>query len=86
LSAAHTPDPATPDTIVLIHGLWLTPLCWEHWIKRYEGRGYRVIAPTWPSMDAPIEDLRRDPPAMAGVALPITDVARPHRKAWARSS
>jgi len=20
------------DTIVLIHGLWLTPLCWEKWV------------------------------------------------------
>ena len=21
----------TPDTIILVHGLWMTPLCWEHW-------------------------------------------------------
>jgi hypothetical protein len=20
-----------PDTIVRIHGLWMTPLAWEHW-------------------------------------------------------
>ena len=25
----------TPDTIVLIHGLWTTPLSWEHWVERY---------------------------------------------------
>lgn len=25
----------TADTIVLIHGLWMTPLSWEHWIERY---------------------------------------------------
>ena len=30
-----------PDTIVLIHGLWLTPLSWEHWVERFEGRGFR---------------------------------------------
>jgi hypothetical protein len=24
----------TPDTIVLIHGLWMTPLSWEYWIDR----------------------------------------------------
>jgi alpha-beta hydrolase superfamily lysophospholipase len=71
---ADTPDPATPDTIVLIHGLWLTPLSWEHWIGRYDGLGYRVIAPTWPGMDADIEDLRRDPSSMAGVGITeITD-------------
>jgi alpha-beta hydrolase superfamily lysophospholipase len=62
------------STVVLIHGLWLTPLCWEHWIERYEGLGYRVLAPTWPGMDASIEDLRRDTSAMAGVGLTeITD-------------
>jgi pimeloyl-ACP methyl ester carboxylesterase len=30
--------------IVLIHGLWLTSLSWERWIKRYEHLGYRVLA------------------------------------------
>ena len=20
------------DTVVLIHGLWMTPLSWEHWV------------------------------------------------------
>ncbi len=24
MSAENTPNPATPDTIVLIHGLWMT--------------------------------------------------------------
>src|SRR5439155_1601727 len=47
----------------------LTPLCWKYWIERYEGLGYRVLAPTWPGMDAPIEDLRRDPFTMAGVGI-----------------
>ena len=28
----------TPDTIVLIHGLWMTPRSWEHWAERYEER------------------------------------------------
>lgn len=23
----------SPGTIVLIHGLWMTPLSWEHWIE-----------------------------------------------------
>jgi len=69
---SHSPHPTTPDTtIVLIHGLWLTPLSWEHWVDGYEDR---VIAPTWPGMDADIEDLRRDPSAMAGVGITeITD-------------
>src|ERR671939_584030 len=44
----NTPDPGAPDTIVLIHGLWMTPRSWEHWIERYEGRGYHVLAPAYP--------------------------------------
>jgi len=54
-----------PDTVVLIHGLWMTPLCWEKWIERYEGRGMKVVAPAWPGMDVDIEQLRRDPSPMA---------------------
>jgi pimeloyl-ACP methyl ester carboxylesterase len=55
---------ASPD-IVLIHGLWMTPLSWEHWIERYESRGHNVIAPAWPGMDGDIDELRRDPSGIA---------------------
>jgi hypothetical protein len=27
--------PARPP-IVLVHGLWMTPRCWEHWVTHYE--------------------------------------------------
>ena len=54
----------TPDTIVLIHGLWTTPRSWEAWTKRYESRGYRVLAPAWPDLDRDVDDLRRDTSAI----------------------
>jgi pimeloyl-ACP methyl ester carboxylesterase len=50
-----------PDTIVLIHGLWLTPRSWEKWVDRYTTRGYRVLAPSWPGMDPEVEALNADP-------------------------
>jgi alpha-beta hydrolase superfamily lysophospholipase len=50
-----------PDTIVLIHGLWMTPRSWEHFVKRFESRGYKVIAPAWPGLDVEVESLRSDP-------------------------
>ena len=28
-----------PDTIVLIHGFWVTPRSWEQWIAHYENKG-----------------------------------------------
>jgi alpha-beta hydrolase superfamily lysophospholipase len=61
---AHGAHPNGIDTIVLIHGLWVTTLSWEHWISRYRARGYRVLAPNWPGMDAGIGDLRRNPAAI----------------------
>ena len=68
----HASETAAPDTIVLIHGLWMTPLSWEHWVERYTARGFRVIARSWPGMESNIEDLRRDPSAIAG--LGVTEV------------
>jgi non-heme chloroperoxidase len=55
-----TEPAASGPPIVLIHGLWMTPLSWENWTQRFEQRGHRVLAPAWPGMDADIEELRRD--------------------------
>jgi pimeloyl-ACP methyl ester carboxylesterase len=51
-------------TIVLIHGLWMTALSWEHWVERYEAAGHRVIARSWPGMEGDIEALRTDDSAI----------------------
>ncbi len=59
-------------TIVLIPGLWMTALCWEHWVKHYSEKGYSVIAANWPGMEGDIELLRRDPSSFANLGL--TDV------------
>jgi pimeloyl-ACP methyl ester carboxylesterase len=55
----------SPDTIVLIHGLWLTPRSWERWADHYAHRGYRVLAPAWPGMEAEVEALNSDPSPIA---------------------
>ena len=44
-----TEEIADADTVVLIHGLWMTPRSWEHWIPYLERRGYRVLAPPIPA-------------------------------------
>jgi pimeloyl-ACP methyl ester carboxylesterase len=56
-------------TIVLIHGLWMTPLCWEHWIERYEAAGHRVLAPAWPGMESGVEALRADPSGVENLGI-----------------
>ena len=65
-------EQTTPKTVVLIHGLWMTPLSWEHWIERYSSRGYEVLAPAWPGMDVDIEQLRNDTSAIE--TLGITEI------------
>ena len=42
---ANDSNAFTPDTIVLIHGLWLTPRSWEHWVERYTAAGFDTVAP-----------------------------------------
>ncbi|WBB61224.1 alpha/beta hydrolase [Streptomyces sp. WMMC500] len=48
-------------TIVLIHGFWVTPRSWEHWVDRYERAGHRVIAPAYPGLEVEVESLNADP-------------------------
>ncbi len=48
-------------TILLIHGAWLTPLCWGNFRRRYEAAGYQVVAPPWPFEDMPMAQLRAKP-------------------------
>ncbi|HUJ19220.1 MAG TPA: alpha/beta hydrolase [Nitrospirota bacterium] len=57
------------NTIVLIHGLWMTPRSWDPFRGYYEGRGYRVLTPAWPQMKGEVEEVRRDPSALAGLGL-----------------
>jgi pimeloyl-ACP methyl ester carboxylesterase len=59
----------SPDTILFIHGLWLTPRSWESFASRYESRGYRVLAPGWPGTEGEVEALRRDPSLLDGLDL-----------------
>ena len=60
---------ASVDTIVLIHGLWMSPLSWEHWAERYTRAGYRVLAPAWPGMEASVEQLRADTAAFDHIGM-----------------
>ena len=58
-----------PDTIVMIHGPWLTPRSWEGWAERYSRRGYHVLAPAWPGMEVEVEALNADPSPIAPLTV-----------------
>jgi pimeloyl-ACP methyl ester carboxylesterase len=65
----HAARPA-PDTIVLVHGFWVTPRSWEQWIAHYEAKGYRVIAPGYPGFEVEVEALNADPSPVEALTVP----------------
>jgi pimeloyl-ACP methyl ester carboxylesterase len=70
MTAENTTNPSAPDTIVLVHGFWVTPRSWEKWVERYEAKGYRVLTPTYPGFEVEVEALREDPSPIEALTLP----------------
>lgn len=63
-------SPSDTDTIVLIHGLWVTPRSWEEWVQHYTAKGYRVLTPAYPGMEIEVEAIRADPSFMGSLTVP----------------
>lgn len=56
--------------IVFIHGLWMTPLCWEHFNGYFHEKGYDVMAPAWPGHEGGAEEIRENAATtLAGLGL-----------------
>lgn len=60
----------SPDTIVLVHGFWVTPRSWEQWIAHYEAQGYKVIAPAYPGFEVEVEALNADTTPIERITVP----------------
>jgi pimeloyl-ACP methyl ester carboxylesterase len=65
-----TTEAATSQNIVLIHGFWVTPRSWEHWIERYQSQGHRVIAPAYPGFEVEVEALNADTTPIEALTVP----------------
>jgi pimeloyl-ACP methyl ester carboxylesterase len=65
-------DIARPDTVVLVHGLWMTPRSWENWRQHYQAKGITVLTPGYPGFDIEVEALRANPDIIATLTLPET--------------
>ena len=59
-----------PDSIVLVHGFWVTPRSWENWIAHYEAKGYNVIAPGYPGFEVEVEALNEDDTPIVEARVP----------------
>src|SRR4029450_9976066 len=49
------------DTIVFIHGNFVTRRTWEPWVARYSARGYQVVSIAYPGRDKPVKTLKANP-------------------------
>ena len=67
---AKVPVETKPDTIVLIHGFWVTPRSWEDWKKHYEAKGFTVLTPAYPGFEVEVEALRDDPTPIEQLQVP----------------
>ena len=56
-------------TILLIHGLWVTPSSWAKFKGYYEAHGYNVIAAPWPGINKDVAAMRRDPSGLFGIGI-----------------
>lgn len=56
-------------TILLIHGLWVTPTSWRNFQHHYESMGHSVIAAPWPGINGDVVATRRDPSGLNGIGI-----------------
>ncbi|WP_214368541.1 hypothetical protein [Pseudonocardia sp. H11422] len=48
----------------------MTPRSWENRVERYERRGYRVLAPSYPGLEVEVEALNEDPSPIEALTVP----------------
>ena len=68
-TSARIEQGSAKPAVVLIHGLWMTPRSWEHWVARFERRGFHVLTPAYPGLEVEVEALREDPSPIARVTV-----------------
>jgi pimeloyl-ACP methyl ester carboxylesterase len=65
-----TDTSSAPDTIVLVHGFWVTPRSWEGWATYYEDKGFTVVTPAYPGFEVEVEALNADPTPIVDLRVP----------------
>jgi pimeloyl-ACP methyl ester carboxylesterase len=66
--------PATKtQTVVFIHGMYLTPSVWQPWEEYFQNLGYKTYSPAWPLHEASVTEQNNAHPreALAELTLPM---------------
>jgi pimeloyl-ACP methyl ester carboxylesterase len=60
--------------VVFIHGMFMTPLCWDGWVRHFATRGISSQAPAWPLHDDSPAAMRAKHPDPALGKLELSEV------------
>lgn len=67
-------------TLVFVHGMYMTPRCWDLWLAHFRAKGYDCHAPAWPLHDGDPTEIRSKHPDPALGALTLTQVVAHYEK------
>lgn len=62
------------ETIVFIHGMFVTARCWDGWLSHFQNAQHKVVAPPWPGREKSVEALRAAHPDAAVGRLRLEEV------------
>jgi len=68
----------TGSPVVFVHGMFMTSLCWEDWLPRFEKAGHHATALEWPGRTAAVSELRVRHPDPAVGRLSLTAIVDDH--------
>lgn len=77
---ANAPKATPTKTVLLVHGMFMTPACWGPWTSFFEEAGYRTLAPAWPAHDKTPAEARAAHPDAALAAVDLAAVVEHYRK------
>lgn len=67
------------ETVVFIHGMYLTPITWSNWETHFQSMGYKTFSPAWPLHDLPVYDLNLQHPSTALADLGLPEILQHYR-------
>ncbi|MEZ4448436.1 MAG: alpha/beta fold hydrolase [Nannocystaceae bacterium] len=76
---ADAPKATPTRTVVLVHGMFVTPASWGPWKAYFEAKGYTVLAPAWPEHEGSPAEARAAHPDERLAALDLDDVVDHYR-------
>ena len=66
------------NTVVFIHGNFVTRRCWDGWVARFRARGYECLAIAYPGREGSVGELRAKPDAALLGSLTLDRVLAHH--------